>query len=115
RGGHGAIVQSRAFPMGRSRVRTGPDGTFRRTVIRTCAAVLAAAGIACAAAPAAEQLRIVPRGVSVFGAHVGGLTFQPARTRVEAALDRPIAIVYRGNVLTVSPSALGVHAGVDDA
>ena len=67
---------------------------------------LAAAGIACTAAPAAEQLQLIAPGVRVFGAHVGGLTLEPARTRVETALDRELAIVYRGEVLTVSPQCI---------
>jgi lipoprotein-anchoring transpeptidase ErfK/SrfK len=84
-------------------------------VWRTAAAVLSAAGIACAAAPAAEQLQTIAPGVRIFGAHVGGLTLDPARARIEAALDRPIKIVYRGEVLSVSPRALGAQASIDAA
>src|SRR5262249_34380286 len=86
-----------------------------RPVIRPAVASLAAAGIACAAAPAAEQLQTIAPGVRVFGTHVGGLTIDPARARVQRALDRPISIVYRGDVLTVTPRALGASAGVDRA
>ena len=82
---------------------------------KTAVASLAAAGIACTAAPAAEQLQAIAPGVRVFGAHIGGLTLEPARQRIEAALDRPIAIVYRGKVLTVTPQQLGATAHLDAA
>ena len=84
-------------------------------MLRTASAALCAAGIACATAPAAERLRTIAPGVRVFDARVGGLTLDRARQRVERSLDRPIAIVYRGTVLTVSPGALGARARVDDA
>lgn len=82
---------------------------------RTAAASLSAAGIACAAAPAAEQFQTIAPGVRVFGAHVGGLTLDPARQRIETALERPIAIVYRGEILTVTPKQLGAKAHVEVA
>jgi len=84
-------------------------------VWRIAVASLAAAGIACTAAPAAEQLQLIAPGVRIFGMHVGGLTLEPARMRVDAALDRPLAIVYRGEVLTVSPDAFAARASVDRA
>jgi len=76
-------------------------------VWRIAAAAFASAGVACTAAPAAEQLQTIAPGVRVLGTHVGGLTLEPARTRVEAALERPLSLVYRGDVLTVSPRAFG--------
>ena len=82
---------------------------------RTAAASLTAAGIACAAAPAAEQRQAIAPGVRIFGAHLGGLTLEPARTRIEGALDRPIHIVYRGETISVSPTELGAHARIDSA
>ncbi len=82
---------------------------------RIAAAALSAAGIACAAAPAAEQLQTIAPGVRIFGAHLGGLTLDPARARIEAALERPLAIVYRGQVLSVSPQELGARASVENA
>jgi lipoprotein-anchoring transpeptidase ErfK/SrfK len=84
-------------------------------VWRIAAASLASAGIACTAAPAAEQLQTIAPGVRVFGMHVGGLTLEPARARVEAVLGRPIAIIYRGEVLTVSPNTFAERASVDRA
>ena len=82
---------------------------------RIAAAAFASAGIACTAAPAAEKLQTIAPGVRVSGTHVGGLTLDAARARVEAALGRPLSIVYRGDVLTVSPRAFGARAAVDGA
>ena len=78
-------------------------------------ASLASAGVAATAAPAAEQLQVIAPGVHVFGTRVGGLTLEPARLRVQRALDRPISIVFRGEVLDVAPGKLGAHAKVDGA
>ena len=82
---------------------------------RIAAAAFASAGIACTAAPAAEKLQTIAPGVRVAGTHVGGLTLDAARARVEAALGRPLSIVYRGDVLTVSPRAFGARAAVGGA
>jgi len=87
----------------------------RRPVWRIAAAALASAGIACTAAPAAERLQTIAPGVRVSGARIGGLTLEPARLRVEAALARPLSIVYRGKVITVSQRAFGARASVDGA
>jgi len=87
----------------------------RRPVWRIAVASLASAGIACTAAPAAEQLQLIAPGVRVFGTQVGGLTLEPARMRVEAMLARPLSIVYRGEVLTISPNAFRSRASVDRA
>jgi hypothetical protein len=84
-------------------------------VWRIALACLVSAGIACTAAPAAEQLQIIAPGVRVFGTHVGGLTVEPARMRVEATLARPLSIVYRGEVLTISPNAFRARASIDRA
>jgi len=86
-----------------------------RPVLRSSVALLAAAGAACAGAPAAERLQLIAPGVRVFGARVGGLTMEPARNRIQAALDRPISIVYRGATLTVAPSTLGAQASLERA
>jgi lipoprotein-anchoring transpeptidase ErfK/SrfK len=87
----------------------------RRPVLRIAVASLLAAGIACTAAPASEQLQLIAPGVRVLGTHVGGMTLDPARMRLQAALERPISIVYRGETLTVSPDAFGMQARVNRA
>jgi lipoprotein-anchoring transpeptidase ErfK/SrfK len=86
-----------------------------RLVLRTIAAFLTAAGLACAAAPAAEQLRSIAPGVSVPGARVGGLTAQPAGSKIAAAFARRIVIVSGGRRITVSPSHFGAKADVHAA
>jgi lipoprotein-anchoring transpeptidase ErfK/SrfK len=86
-----------------------------RPVWRTAAAAVSAAGIACAAAPAAEELQTIAPGVRIFGAHVGGLTLDPARTRIQTALERPIHIVYRGRTISVFPADLGARANINVA
>src|SRR5262245_22866252 len=106
----------RGYGEARTTLRLFPCIWFNlRLVIRTAAALLVAAGIACAAAPAAEQLQTFAPGIRIFSAHVGGLTLDPARNRVQRALERPLSIVYRGDVLTVSPSMFEANASIDRA
>lgn len=83
-------------------------------MLRTIA-TLAAAGLACAAAPAAEELRAIEPGVSVLGTHLGGLTAQPAGAVIATAFSKPIVIVYGDRRFSVSPRQLGAHAGVQAA
>jgi lipoprotein-anchoring transpeptidase ErfK/SrfK len=84
-------------------------------MIKTIVALLAAAGIACAGAPAAEQLQSIAPGVSVLGVRVGGLTAHRADSAVAAAVSKPIVIDDGTRLVTVSPSELGVRAGVHAA
>ncbi len=83
--------------------------------LRTIAAFLFAAGIACAAAPAAKQTPLIARGVSVLGIPVGGLSSEPARLKIEQSFARPIVIEYHDERLTVTPQRLGAGAAVDAA
>jgi lipoprotein-anchoring transpeptidase ErfK/SrfK len=84
-------------------------------VLRTIVALLAFAGLAAAAAAPAEVLRVIEPGVSVSGAHLGGLTAQPASTRVRARFSRPIVVVYGTRTFTAEPAELGARAGVNTA
>jgi lipoprotein-anchoring transpeptidase ErfK/SrfK len=84
-------------------------------VVRIVVAAVASAGIACTAAPAAEQLQLIAPGVRVFHMRVGGLTLEPARQRVQAVFSRPISILYRGEEIQVSPKSFAATAGVDRA
>lgn len=86
-----------------------------RPVLRTAAALLAATGVACAAAPAAENLQAIAPGVHVFGARVGGLTLSPARDRIRSALAQPITIVYRGRTFDVATSTFKARGNVNRA
>ena len=74
------------------------DGVSRRVVLRTLAALIFAAGLACAQAPASEPTPLVPPGVTVAGLRVGGLSAEPARAHkwravlqtLHHALHRPL-------------------------
>lgn len=75
-----------------------------------------AAIAAFAAAPSAEHPAVpIPTGVTVDGVRIGGLTSEPARTRVRAAFDRPLRFAYRGRRWTARPSRFGATSQVDDA
>jgi lipoprotein-anchoring transpeptidase ErfK/SrfK len=80
-------------------------------VLRTFAAILAAAGLACAAAPASEPTIVIPAGVTVAGVQVGGLSAEPARAAIDAAFTRPVTIAYGGRQTIIAPAQIG--AGVD--
>ncbi|HEY6961970.1 MAG TPA: L,D-transpeptidase [Gaiellaceae bacterium] len=84
-------------------------------MLRTIAALLAAAAVACAAAPASTPTRVIPQGVSVAGVAVGGLTAEPARAKIEASFARPIRVVYRGKTTAVDPKRAGARVDVNAA
>ncbi|MDX6510503.1 MAG: hypothetical protein QOE36_7 [Gaiellaceae bacterium] len=83
---------------------------------RLLLAIPLAAAAAFFAAPAAEQPLVpIPHGVTVDGVPVGGLTVMPARSRLVAALARPLRIEWRGKVWRVSPDRFTGSADVNDA
>jgi lipoprotein-anchoring transpeptidase ErfK/SrfK len=84
-------------------------------LLKTLVAVIAAAGLACAAAPASTPTRTIPAGVTVGGVRIGGLSSEPARSRIEAAFSRPIRVNYAGASHRIPPSALGAGSSVDAA
>jgi lipoprotein-anchoring transpeptidase ErfK/SrfK len=84
-------------------------------VLRTLAALLFSAGLACAAAPASTPTHTIPGGVVVSGIRVGGLTAEPARDRISAAFDRPLRIVVPKGTTTVDPARAGAQVDVDAA
>jgi lipoprotein-anchoring transpeptidase ErfK/SrfK len=84
-------------------------------VLRTVAALLAAAGLACAAAPASTPSRLVPSDVTVSGIHVGGLTAEPARAKIAESFLRPIRVVYRGKTTEIDPKSAGAAVDVNAA
>ena len=86
-----------------------------RPVLRTLAALICCAGLACAAAPASTPAHAISHGVTVSGVRVGGLTSEPARQRVTASLLRPIQIATPKGVTTVDPASAGAVADVDAA
>jgi len=84
-------------------------------VLRTFVALLLAAGIACAAAPASTPTPLIAPGVTVLGIPVGGLSSEPARAKIDTAFSQPIQVVYRGRPMTLTPENFGAGAGVDAA
>ena len=84
-------------------------------VLRTVAALLLTAGLACAAAPAAAPTRLIPPGVTVAGISVGGLSAEPARQRVEQAFSRPVLIRYRHKTMRITPAQVAAAISADAA
>ncbi len=84
-------------------------------MLRTLVAIAAAAGLACAAAPASERTHTIPAGVTVAGLHVSGLSAEPARAALEAAFLRPVTIAYRGRQTSIDPAEVGARVDVDSA
>ena len=77
--------------------------------------VLFTAIAAFAAAPAAERPAVpIPRGVTVDGIAVGGLTSEPARMKLRLAFDRPLRFVLAGKRWSERPSRFGATAAIDE-
>ena len=68
-----------------------------------------------AAPDAARKPVIISPGVTVAGVRVGGLTSEPARTRVEKAFGRPLRLAFGEKRWRISPRYLGASASVDQA
>lgn len=68
-----------------------------------------------AAPDAARKPVVIAPGVTVAGIKVGGLTSEPARTRIEKAFGRPLPLRYGKKRWRISPRYLGTSAAVDDA
>jgi lipoprotein-anchoring transpeptidase ErfK/SrfK len=84
-------------------------------LLRTLVAIVAAAGLACAAAPASTPTRSIPLGVSITGVTVGGLSSEPARARVESAFERSIRVTFRHRNIWIRPDELGAGLSVEAA
>jgi lipoprotein-anchoring transpeptidase ErfK/SrfK len=80
-------------------------------MIRAIVALLVAAGLACAAAPASQRARAIAPGVQVAGVPVGGLLAVPARERLAAQISTPLTV----GTTTVTPRALGANLDVNAA
>jgi lipoprotein-anchoring transpeptidase ErfK/SrfK len=84
-------------------------------VLRTFAAIVIAAGLACAAAPASERTHTIPAGVMVAGLHVGGLSAEPARAAIDTALRRPVKIAHDTGQTIIDPAQVGARLDVNAA
>jgi len=83
--------------------------------MRTFVALVVAAGLACATAPAAQRAHAIARGVTVAGVQVGGLLSEPARSRIHSHVARSIAIAVGHKRLTITPRRLGAASNVNVA
>jgi lipoprotein-anchoring transpeptidase ErfK/SrfK len=68
-----------------------------------------------AAPDAARKPVVIAPGVTVAGIPVGGLTSEPARTRIEKRFFRPLRLTYGEKSWRISPRYLGASAGIDGA
>lgn len=68
-----------------------------------------------AAPDAARKPLVIAPGVTVAGVKVGGLTSEPARTRIERAFGRPLRLAFGQKRWRISPRYLGANAAVDAA
>ena len=84
-------------------------------MLRTLAAIAAAAGLAAAAAPASERMPAIAPGVDVAGLSVGRLSAEPARARIDAAFSRPVTILAGKRRETIDPADLDAKLNVDAA
>jgi L,D-transpeptidase catalytic domain/Putative peptidoglycan binding domain len=84
-------------------------------VLRTLAALVCCAGLACAAAPASTPAHLIAQGVTVSGVRVGDLTAEPARDRITASFAVRIRVATPTGVTTIDPTRLGAVADVDAA
>ena len=84
-------------------------------VLKAFVAIIAAAGLAAAAAPAAERTHIIPAGVTVGGLKLGGLSAVPASDAITSAYTRPISVIYKNRHETIEPADLDATVDVDAA
>ena len=68
-----------------------------------------------AAPDAARKPVVIAPGVMVGDVSVGGLTSEPARTRIERAFGRPLRLEFGEKRWRISPRYLGANAAVNDA
>jgi hypothetical protein len=74
-----------------------------------------AAAFGVAAPDAARPPSVIAPGVSVAGVGVGGLTSEPARTRIRRAFGRPLEFMHEGERWRVRPSRFAARWFVPSA
>jgi lipoprotein-anchoring transpeptidase ErfK/SrfK len=84
-------------------------------VVRIVAALCVACLAAFVAAPRSTPTPLVPTGVTVAGLHVGGLSAEPLRARLEAAMSRPLTIDDGTTQTLIDPASLDAEADIDAA
>jgi lipoprotein-anchoring transpeptidase ErfK/SrfK len=66
-----------------------------------------------AAAPSAKRSAVVPKGVSIGGLTVGGLTSEEARSAISWWYNRPLRFMFYGKRWSVKPAALNASVDAD--
>jgi lipoprotein-anchoring transpeptidase ErfK/SrfK len=90
--------------------------SYRWSVKRLLAATfLLLVTLGVAAPDAARRPPVIAPGVQVAGVRVGGLTSEPARTRIEKAFGRPLRLTFGSKRWRISPRYLGANAAIDEA
>jgi lipoprotein-anchoring transpeptidase ErfK/SrfK len=84
-------------------------------VLRSLAAGVLAAFLACTAAPAAERTPTLLPRIAIAGVPVGGLTAERARARVETAFAKPLEIGAGSTPTRVAPASLDARIDVNAA
>src|SRR3989442_6067579 len=84
-------------------------------MLRRASVVFSFVALACAAAPGAARMPAVAPGVRAGAIPLGGLTSEPARTKLEAAFARAIPVEYGTRRWWASPRRLGAGAAVNAA
>jgi hypothetical protein len=84
-------------------------------MFRRIGVLLGFAVLATAAAPASSQMPAIAPGVRIAHVAVGGLTSEPARTKLELAFARSIPVIHGKRHWWASPQRLGAGAAVDAA
>ena len=89
---------------------------FAARVVVKFGVLLTAAAVACAAAPAGDSLgTAIARGVHVGNVVLTGMTVQPAREQIRAALAEPVVFHIRGQTVAAPAARFRVQADVDGA
>jgi len=84
-------------------------------MVRRVSVLVSFVALACAAAPGAARMPAIAPGVRVGAIPLGGLTSEPARTKLEAAFARAIPVEYGTRRWWASPRRLGAAAAVNTA
>ncbi len=77
--------------------------------------LVAFVALACAAAPGAARMPAIAAGVRAGAIPLGGLTSEPARSKLEATFARAIPVKHGTRRWWASPQRLGAGAAIDSA
>src|SRR2546430_10124097 len=84
-------------------------------MLRRAAVLVTFVALACAGAPGGARMPVIAPGVKVGAIPLGGLTSEPARTKLEATFARAIPVERGTRRWWASPKRLGAGASIDSA